>query len=212
MDFFKPTPAWLAWAARTLTGLPVIDIGCGEGLVLDLLREHGVQGAGVDLSEAKILNAYDRYLQPKKGVIMVMAGNAIGHPLLISRPVIGIFCRPCHGTWVQETILAAAKGSTFYVFTRPENEPKILGCGDWNRGDRLEWRRVPELRGVEIGEEGEVAYEVRTLPRTEATGTTGSITWSGHRTTRGGSIPCARTDVTAGPTPSEATASAVRTT
>ncbi len=42
---------------------PVLDIGCGDGLLLDLLKEKGISGIGVDISDVAVRKCQDKDIQ-----------------------------------------------------------------------------------------------------------------------------------------------------
>jgi O-antigen chain-terminating methyltransferase len=51
-------------------GGKVLDLGCGRGEFLDLLRENGIEGEGVDLNEQMIDICLDKGLNCRKGDIL----------------------------------------------------------------------------------------------------------------------------------------------
>jgi O-antigen chain-terminating methyltransferase len=54
---------------------PVLDLGCGRGEALALLRDHGVAGRGVDASERMVQLCRDRGLEAEAGdLFAVLAG------------------------------------------------------------------------------------------------------------------------------------------
>lgn len=63
---------------RDLPG-PVLDLGCGRGEALALLRDHGIAGRGVDSSERMVQLCRDRGLEAEVGdLFAVLAGVAEG--------------------------------------------------------------------------------------------------------------------------------------
>ena len=64
----------------------ILDLGCGRGIMLDLLKKAGLKGYGLDLSEKAVL------LCRSKGFDVVQ-GDALGHlRSLQDRSIGGIFC------------------------------------------------------------------------------------------------------------------------
>jgi SAM-dependent methyltransferase len=58
---------------------PVLDLGCGRGEALALLRDHGIAGRGVDSSERMVQLCRDRGLDAEVGdLFAVLAGVAEG--------------------------------------------------------------------------------------------------------------------------------------
>ena len=65
-------------ALKDLPG-PVLDLGCGRGEALALLRDHGIAGRGVDSSERMVQLCRDRGLEAEVGdLFAVLAGVAEG--------------------------------------------------------------------------------------------------------------------------------------
>lgn len=64
----------------------ILDLGCGRGIMLDLLKQAGLKGYGVDLSEEAVA------LCKSKGLEAVQ-GDALGHlRALPDRSIGGVFC------------------------------------------------------------------------------------------------------------------------
>lgn len=57
-------------------GGKVLDLGCGRGEFLDLLRDRGVEGEGVDLNSAMIDACIDKGLDCRKGDILEQLSEA----------------------------------------------------------------------------------------------------------------------------------------
>jgi SAM-dependent methyltransferase len=62
--------AYLPWLRKVPAGapvLPVLDIGCGRGEALALLRDHGIPGRGVDSSARMVALCRERGLEAEEG-------------------------------------------------------------------------------------------------------------------------------------------------
>jgi SAM-dependent methyltransferase len=67
------------YAALFQKGRKVLDLGCGRGEFLDLLRDRGIEGAGVDLNGAMIDACVDKGLDCRQGDILeTLAGASDG--------------------------------------------------------------------------------------------------------------------------------------
>lgn len=59
--------AYLPWLRRIPAGAPVLDLGCGRGESLALLRDHGIPARGVDSSARMVALCRDRGLEAEEG-------------------------------------------------------------------------------------------------------------------------------------------------
>lgn len=59
--------------ALVVPGLPILDLGCGDGRDLELLMSHGIYGLGVDLSSMML--SYARRRLPRGLLIRMDAGS-----------------------------------------------------------------------------------------------------------------------------------------
>ena len=67
--------AYLPYLKGLPEGAPVLDLGCGRGEALALLREHGIAGRGVDSSARMVQLCRDRGLAAEEGdLFAVLAG------------------------------------------------------------------------------------------------------------------------------------------
>jgi methionine biosynthesis protein MetW len=58
----------------------VLDLGCGDGALLDhLVHQHGVQGRGIELSEAGVLTCVRRGLSVRQGNLQEGLGDYPDH-------------------------------------------------------------------------------------------------------------------------------------
>src|SRR3954452_13764272 len=67
--------AYLPYWQGLPAGAPVLDLGCGRGEALALLRDHGIPGRGVDSSERMVQLCRERGLEAEAGDLFgVLAG------------------------------------------------------------------------------------------------------------------------------------------
>ncbi len=59
--------AYLPWLQKIPTGAPVLDVGCGRGEALALLRDHGIPGRGIDSSARMVSLCHERGLEAEEG-------------------------------------------------------------------------------------------------------------------------------------------------
>jgi len=71
--------AYLPYLGDLPEGAPVLDLGCGRGEALALLRDHGIAGRGVDASARMVQLCRERGLAAEEGDLFeVLAGVAEG--------------------------------------------------------------------------------------------------------------------------------------
>jgi methionine biosynthesis protein MetW len=54
-------------AAALVSDGPVLDVGCGDGLLLSMFKEKGVQAEGIDVSDVAVSHCNERGLQAQQG-------------------------------------------------------------------------------------------------------------------------------------------------
>lgn len=149
LNFFHPTPEFVARMASRCAGRIVVDAGCGYGNTTAALLDAGVGAIGIDLQEDKVtagLAAYPELI----GKLLV--GDVVGHPLLsMDHPTTVLFARPCHSTWVLDAVQGLKPGCEIIYVSKPGNEEGDL------RG--LCYKRM--FTDITIGGDGEVAWEVQ---------------------------------------------------
>jgi O-antigen chain-terminating methyltransferase len=59
--------AYLPWLTELPEGAPVLDLGCGRGETLALLRDHGIAARGVDSSARMVALCRERGLEASEG-------------------------------------------------------------------------------------------------------------------------------------------------
>lgn len=103
MDFFVPTREFILWADETFGDRPWVDLGCGRGLLVSLLRHQGMRAIGVDVFPSVVAMIPD--------IVPQMAEKFI-----YAEPGIYSICRPCRGGWIRETIDKAVAGAGICVY------------------------------------------------------------------------------------------------
>lgn len=137
MRFFNYTSEFVPWLVETFPLSTFVDIGCGEGhLVQDILRHIEIEGTGGSEGSAKLkVRGYalgvdkwashdpvlDGYIlegdstTPKVGTLL----QAIDCPVYM-------FCRPCHGDFVAKTLEETHPERAIYI-GRASKAPQDLG-------------------------------------------------------------------------------------
>lgn len=59
--------AYLPWLQKIPAGAPVLDVGCGRGEALALLRDHGIPARGIDSSARMVALCHERGLEAEEG-------------------------------------------------------------------------------------------------------------------------------------------------
>lgn len=83
MKFFQPNDKFIPAIKPFIKHRPVVDCGCGDGQVLDLLLKNKINAVGVDL-----LNMSER--------TDIIKGDALNY---VGKGVLPLVCRPCAGDW-----------------------------------------------------------------------------------------------------------------
>lgn len=141
-DFFVPLPSFWEFVPA---GRIVIDIGCGYSTLVRELGQRGFMAAGIELQAEKVYGG--GHAPPS-----VLVGNAIGNVLLTSEsptPRVGLFCRPCHGDWIFDTIEAAHR----------DIEWRYVGFHK-NLGSDLDGLCWEQLSDAPVGADGEYIFKV----------------------------------------------------
>ena len=114
--FFKPNKKFVEWLTKYANGRLIIDVGCGEGQLLDALHKVGYPKIlGIDaLAEQKQMH---KFLQKGINIVPMMAERfslvkGDGHLLVIARP--------CHGGFT-ENVLKANGGNEILYIGLPKN-------------------------------------------------------------------------------------------
>lgn len=148
LNFFTPSPEFVARMATKCAGRIVIDAGCGYGNTTAALLAGGVSAVGIDLQEDKVLAGMQTY---PEAAGKLLAGDVIGHPRLSTgHPTTVLFARPCHGPWVANTVRTLTNQQVIYISEPGSEEGDLEG---------LCYKRL--FSDIPVGGEEEVAWEVQ---------------------------------------------------
>lgn len=153
ITFFRPTAAFLDWLTERYGGSDrevfVIDAGCGNGVLLEAMLERKIPCMGIDLQADKIRACHDR-IGRILGATSAIHADVVGHPITKMKECVLLFARPCHSSWVVDTIKASdSKHPALYISKRGNEEHDLQGM-----------QYVQRCVGMEVGEEGELVWEV----------------------------------------------------
>jgi SAM-dependent methyltransferase len=158
---------------------PVADLGCGRGEFLDLLREAGIEGHGVDGNPEMVDRCLERGLSAELGDVLefvsrrtpASCGGIFAAQLVEHLPprVLGGFLEECHralrpgGRLVLETVNPRSLVALVEAFYRDLTHEKPL------HPDTLDFAlRAAGFRDVELRYSSPVPERARLLPVTEA--------------------------------------------
>src|SRR6476619_1736038 len=101
-------------AMESFRSLGIIDIGCGQGHVAAALRAEGFAATGIDLRGDDALYS-------------IIEANAVVFPYPAGS--VALFCRPCHGVFVEATIDQLVERDVAHVLYAgfPKNVASDLG-------------------------------------------------------------------------------------
>ena len=105
MTFFEPSKKFLDWLVKLAAGRPIIDCGCGDGHVTLALSDRGANVIGLDLY------ARDEW-SLERNILLEMDANEFPFP----RNAIVLFCRPCHGGWVEQVVRKAKQKAEVILY------------------------------------------------------------------------------------------------
>lgn len=143
--FFKPNKQFAKWLLERFGKKLFIDVGCGDGTLVDMLMRLGGKGMGMDLYYRSIWELKRlKFMQDPKygGMLHFIEDDATtSNYIRDANPDVFIllFCRPCHGYFVEDTIENAPSGTEVYYITKPENIDKYNDLGSyWQFAEQLE--------------------------------------------------------------------------
>ena len=61
MIFFRPTPEFIDWLINYANGRTIVDIGCGEGYVIHLIRQKYKNVVGIEPYEPLVRENGKKY-------------------------------------------------------------------------------------------------------------------------------------------------------
>lgn len=134
MKFFEPNEKFLEAIKPYIRHRIVVDCGCGDGQVFDLLKENNINAIAVDL-----MNQTER--------ADIIKGDALKY---VTKGVLPLVCRPCAGDWYFD-IFKKAKVGLFVM--KPEH---------YERDARFlkEEGHTLKLLAKGVGKDGEWVYYI----------------------------------------------------
>jgi O-antigen chain-terminating methyltransferase len=111
--------AYLPYLARIPAGRPVLDLGCGRGESLALLRDHGIAARGVDGNARMVAQCRERGLEVEEGDLFAILAAAEAGSLggVVSFHVIEHLPLPELGRLVHLAYRALAPGGVLILET-----------------------------------------------------------------------------------------------
>lgn len=111
--------AYLPYLAKIPQGAPVLDLGCGRGEALALLRDHGIAGRGVDGNARMVSQCRERGLAVEEGDLFAVLAAAPAGSLggVTSFHVIEHLPLPALGRLVHLAYRALAPGGVLILET-----------------------------------------------------------------------------------------------
>lgn len=146
--FFEPDEEMLQWLRDYIGDRLVIDVGCGDG---EILEELGLKGLGVDpYFNGNSINL----LQKGIHVLPYRVQDCKKFIQGIGDKGIMLFCRPCHSNFVEDAISLAPEGMESLYITVPENITKYNDLGKYHNLKKL-------LHHKGSSNDNEVVYSIK---------------------------------------------------
>lgn len=147
LRFFEPNKRMIKWLQTYIGDRTPIDVGCGG---CDLLVELGKGGIGIDplsrVDGIELMNSNIQFIpMPVQYCGSIIRGL---HPKAIV-----IIARPCHSSFIEDTIDLVPNGMEVLYITKPEN---IYLYSDLGEYDSL--KKLINHKGK--GSENEVVYSI----------------------------------------------------
>jgi hypothetical protein len=114
--FFDPSARFLDWLASYAQPRIVFDVGCGEGHILHQLHVRNVKAIGIE----PFWDQDREYYRTCSNAVFPMEAQRVA--LLRKAPdSLVLFCRPCHGGWVEEVIELLPHSAEVLYISKPRN-------------------------------------------------------------------------------------------
>lgn len=135
--FFNPSAKWIDWLAKYAGDRIVVDVGCGDGHLVQELAKRKVKVLGIDPRYI-----WDDSMSPLFNMILPMEAQKA--PVLRTQAnMLVLFCRPCHSGFVQETIDILHPTAEVLYISKPCNVGEDIVDMDT---EALKTPRCPEER------------------------------------------------------------------
>ena len=125
-SFFRPNTAFIKWLVKYAAGRVIVDIGSGNGNVLNAIKHDGGYGRIVGI-EPMWDNMFDIHMC--KGNIenkLQILANKVEDPFIqrfmkgLGDGVLYICCRPSHSGFVADALRQKDSNSEFLYITKPD--------------------------------------------------------------------------------------------
>lgn len=153
LDRVPPTSVVAERIAHYAPDGPVVDIGCGVGLLVKLLRDRGIPAIGIDFSQEMVSHARDR-----NGETAVLHGDFMEHPFetrfaaVVAMGVLHLFpSEEAAKVLARLRDLLLPDGVLYVTTTRADTSKEGYQTKDYYSGGYVRYRRdwtEPELASL----------------------------------------------------------------
>lgn len=102
--FFEPNEQFIKWCKANYPNAFWIDCGAGQGHITKLLRENGIQAAGLDL------------YSPTEDALIDDLINMDCVKFPFTENMVALMCRPCRGEWIHAAIIKAVESGCPFIY------------------------------------------------------------------------------------------------
>jgi hypothetical protein len=161
--FFRPDPKMVKWIKERANGRLILDIGCGQGHLVNMLKREGARVMGFEPNINKeewikwrMLDTHHLDTFDVNEILTYRIQDTFAKKLIESLgkdQVMLVFARPCHSDFVQVGIRNMPEGMEALYITVPENLDLYNDLGRFEDGAEL-------LEHEGSSEDEEVVYSV----------------------------------------------------
>lgn len=123
MIFFKPTEKFMDWLQTYAGDRFIVDVGCGEGLLLSEMKKRKMYCLGIDPYETFIPDPERTHEIPEELIIRSIGERS---PLIQKDNTLILIARPCHDGFASRVIKARNKKNEVLYIGLLENLEKDL--------------------------------------------------------------------------------------
>lgn len=122
-----------ARAATARTGRPVLDLGCGRGEWLGLLREEGIEASGIDLNDVQLRDAKALGLDVRQGeAAAVLGGMADGSCGMITAHHLAEHLPFADLVWLTREALRVLAPGGVLLYETPNPANVVVGASSFH--------------------------------------------------------------------------------